>query len=320
MEGVKVDLFQDEVYVFTLRRGTCASSRVARRRSTSPSRFTPRSALHITGARINGKIEPLRYNLRNGDIVDIMTSPSQQPNKDWLEFVGTTRAKAKIRNFLRLEQREKSLRLGRELLERELHKSERLALSKLLKNDNELRRVHRRAEDASPSEEMFISIGYGKLDPADVGAKDRRAGERKRDRMLPPAPPRACAKGSSKGLVRKVIKRDEGGIKPSTASTTCSFATPRCCNPLPGDDILGFITRGRGVTIHRRGCSKAFDTDPERRVEIAWADKAKINRAVQLRVVTANRPGILATVGHTFSAQGINISEATAAPATTAAR
>ncbi len=84
----------------------------------------------------------------------------------------------------------------------------------------------------------------------------------------------------------------------------------KCCNPLPGDDILGFITRGRGVTIHRRGCAKAFDTDPERRVEISWDAKAKINRAVQLRVVTANRPGILATVGQTFSAQGINISEA----------
>ena len=84
----------------------------------------------------------------------------------------------------------------------------------------------------------------------------------------------------------------------------------KCCNPLPGDDILGFITRGRGLTIHRRGCTKAFDTDPERRVEISWDAKAKINRSVQLRVVTANRPGILATVGHTFSTQGINISEA----------
>jgi GTP pyrophosphokinase len=84
----------------------------------------------------------------------------------------------------------------------------------------------------------------------------------------------------------------------------------KCCNPLPGDDILGFITRGRGITIHRRGCPKAFDTDPERRVEITWDSKARINRNVQLRVVTANQPGILAHVGQTFMAQGINISEA----------
>ena len=84
----------------------------------------------------------------------------------------------------------------------------------------------------------------------------------------------------------------------------------KCCSPLPGDDILGFITRGRGITIHRRGCTKAFDTDPERRVEIQWDSKAKINRTVQLKVVTQNRVGILATVGSTFSAQGINITEA----------
>jgi GTP pyrophosphokinase len=85
----------------------------------------------------------------------------------------------------------------------------------------------------------------------------------------------------------------------------------KCCNPLPGDEIIGFITRGRGITVHRRNCPKAFDTDPERRVEISWDARAKINRPVQVKVMTANRPGILATVGHTFHEQGINISEAT---------
>ncbi len=111
------------------------------------------------------------------------------------------------------------------------------------------------------------------------------------------------------GLVRKVIKRDDDAIKLNGIDDVL-VRYAKCCNPLPGDDILGFITRGRGLTIHRRGCTKAFDTDPERRVEITWDSKAKINRSVQLRVVTANRPGILATVGHTFSGQGINISEA----------
>jgi GTP pyrophosphokinase len=84
----------------------------------------------------------------------------------------------------------------------------------------------------------------------------------------------------------------------------------KCCNPLPGDAIIGFITRGRGVTIHRRECPKAFDTDPERRIEVSWDSKAKINRPVQLKVTTANKPGILATVSQTFSSQKINISEA----------
>jgi GTP diphosphokinase / guanosine-3',5'-bis(diphosphate) 3'-diphosphatase len=110
--------------------------------------------------------------------------------------------------------------------------------------------------------------------------------------------------------MRKVVKgNDSDGIKINGMDDVL-VRYARCCNPLPGDDILGFITRGRGITIHRRGCPKAFDTDPARRVEISWDSKAKINRSVQLRVTTANRPGILATVGHTFSQQGINISEA----------
>ena len=301
LEGVKVDLFQDEVYVFTPK----GDVRVFPRGAT-PVDFAfaihTDVGLHVSGARVNGKIEPLRYKLRNGDIVDVITSTTQQPNKDWLEFVGTTRAKSKIRNHLRLAQRDKSLRLGRELLARELPKSG-VSLSKLLKNDNELRRVTEELKVIS-ADEMFISIGYGKISPEDA-----------RTVIAPPVqeresvPPESLREGRIEGLVRKVIKRDEDGIRLNGIDDVL-VRYAKCCNPLPGDDILGFITRGRGVTIHRRGCTKAFDTDPERRVEIAWAEKAKINRAVQLRVVTANRPGILATVGHTFSAQGINISEA----------
>jgi GTP pyrophosphokinase len=109
--------------------------------------------------------------------------------------------------------------------------------------------------------------------------------------------------------MRKVIKRDEGAIRINGIDDVL-VRYAKCCNPLPGDDILGFITRGRGVTIHRRSCPKAFDTDPDRRVEITWDSNARINRSVQLRVVTANAPGILANVGQTFMAQGINISEA----------
>ncbi len=123
------------------------------------------------------------------------------------------------------------------------------------------------------------------------------------------APPASVREGRLEGFVRKVTGKDEGGIKLSGIEDVL-IRYAKCCNPLQGDEVLGFITRGRGLTVHRRGCPKAFDTDPERRVEIAWDSKAKINRAVQLRVVTANRPGILATVGHTFSNMGINISEA----------
>lgn len=302
LEGVKVDLFQDEVYVFTPK----GEVRVFPRGSTPVDfAFAIHSQLgeHITGARVNGKLEPLRYKLRNGDVIDVVTNTNQQPSKDWLDFAITTRARAKIRNFLRAEQREKSLRLGKELLEREFQRGS-VSLTKLLKNDNELRKVLETLSIGN-IDELFIGIGYGKIDPKDV-----------LDVLAPPSmdgkestPPEQLREGKIAGFVRKVIKGDDGGIRLNGIDDVL-VRYAKCCNPLPGDDILGFITRGRGVTIHRRGCNKAFDTDPERRVEITWDSKAKINRAVQLKVTTANRPGILATVGQTFGQLGINITEA----------
>jgi GTP diphosphokinase / guanosine-3',5'-bis(diphosphate) 3'-diphosphatase len=302
LEGVKVDLFQDEVYVFTPK----GDVRVFPRGAT-PIDFAyqihTQLGDHVTGARINGKIEPLRYKLRNGDVVEVLTRPDQQPNKDWLDFVGTTRARSKIRNHLRTDQRDKSKRLGEELLERELRKAG-ISMSKLLKNDAEMRRVFDELK-VQNEEELYVNIGYGKIDPEEVlkiVAPPDAQGHDSR-------PPEQLREGRLAGLVRKVIKRDEGAIRINGIDDVL-VRYAKCCNPLPGDDILGFITRGRGVTIHRRGCPKAFDTDPERRVEITWDSKARINRSVQLRVVTANQPGILANVGQTFMAQGINISEA----------
>ncbi|MDB4945436.1 MAG: pyrophosphokinae [Labilithrix sp.] len=305
LEGVKVDLFQDEVYVFTPK----GEVRVFPRGSTPVDfAFAIHSQLgeHITGARVNGKLEPLRYKLRNGDVLEIVTAPHQQPSKDWLDIAVTTRARAKIRNYLRQEQRDKSLKLGRELLEREFQRGQ-VSLSKLLKNEGETRKLLE-AVSIGTLDELYIGIGYGKIDPKDV-----------LEVVAPPSldgaksiPPEELREGRLAGFVRKVanqVRGDDGGIKLNGIDDVL-VRYAKCCNPLPGDDILGFITRGRGVTIHRRGCTKAFDTDPERRVEISWDQKAKINRAVQLRVVTANRPGILATVGHTFSTLAINITEA----------
>jgi GTP pyrophosphokinase len=248
-------------------------------------------------------MESLRYKLRNGDIVEVLTSAHQQPSKDWLDFVGTTRARAKIRNYFRQDQRDKSRRLGEELLERALRDAG-ISATKLLKNEAEVRRIYEHVK-VSNVEELFIGIGYGKIDPEEIVKLVAPPDEEGRESLPPPS----IREGRFAGLVRKVIKRDEGGIRINGIDDVL-VRYAKCCNPLPGDDILGFITRGRGVTIHRRGCPKAFDTDPERRVEITWDTNAKINRSVQLRVVTANLPGILANVGQTFMAQGINISEA----------
>jgi GTP pyrophosphokinase len=302
LESVKVDLFADEVYVFTPK----GDVRVFPRGATPIDfAYTIHSEVgnHCSGARVNGAIVPLKYKLRNGDVVEVMTSNPQHPSKDWIENVVTGRAKSKVRAYLRAEQRDKSLKLGRELLEKGLH-SRGISLQKFLKSPEDVKKVEE-ANKVSSEEELFINIGYGKIaadDVADLLAPKNGAAQSS-------APPDSLREGRIESIVRKVTGKDQGGIKLSGIDDVL-VRYAKCCNPLPGDQIIGFITRGRGVTVHRRGCPKAFDTDPERRVEISWDSKAKINRPVQLRITTANRPGILATVGQTFSGQGINISEA----------
>jgi len=305
LESVKVDLFQDEVYVFTPK----GDVRVFPRGAT-PIDFAyaihTEVGEHCSGARVNGAIVPLRSKLRNGDVVEVMTNPNQHPSKDWLDYVSTGRARSKIRGYLRAEQRDKSLKLGRELLEKEMHQRG-MSLNRLTKNEVELRKVIERF-GVSSADDLFVSVGYGKVSTKAVC--DFLAPPPKEDDKGAGSPPDSIKEGRIESLVRKVTGRDSHGIRLNGIDDVLVRYT-KCCNPLPGDEIIGFITRGRGITVHRRNCAKAFDTDPERRVEISWDARAKINRPVSVKVMTANRPGILATVGHTFHEQGINISEAT---------
>ena len=305
LESVKVDLFQDEVYVFTPK----GDVRVFPRGAT-PIDFAyaihTEVGEHCSGSRVNGAIVPLRSKLRNGDVVEVMTNPNQHPSKDWLDYVSTSRARSKIRGFLRAEQRDKSLKLGRELLEKEMHQRG-MSLNRLTKNEIELRKVMERF-GASSADEIFVAVGYGKVSTRAVC--DFLSPPKKEDEKGATSPPESIKEGRIESLVRKVTGRDSHGIRLNGIDDVLVRYT-KCCNPLPGDEIIGFITRGRGITVHRRNCAKAFDTDPERRVEISWDARAKINRPVSVKVMTANRPGILATVGHTFHEQGINISEAT---------
>lgn len=303
LESVKIDLFPDEVYVFTPK----GEVRVLPRGAT-PVDFA--YSIHTDvghtchGARANGQIVPLRYKLRNGDIIDVMTSSNQHPTKDWLDFCITSRARNRIRGYLRAEQREKSVNLGKELLETAMHGAG-MSLGKLQKNDRELKRVLE-AHHAGSVEELFLSIGYGKLEVEDVVQVVHGVPWSEKE-SAPPRP--ELRSGAIERIVRKVRGLDQGGIKVNGVDDVL-VRYAKCCNPLPGDPIIGFITRGRGVTIHRRECQKAFDTDPERRVEVSWDQDSKINRPVQLKVTTLNRPGILANVSQAFSAQKINISEA----------
>jgi GTP pyrophosphokinase len=201
---------------------------------------------------------------------------------------------------LRSERRHKSINLGREMLEAEM-RSSGMSFPKFMKNQKETDRVTH-ALRLGTIDEVLLSIGYGKVAVEDVM-------DRVRDEQSPDsAPPAHLKPGAIAQLMSRVRKEPTGITVAGIDDVLVRYA--RCCNPLPGDAIIGFITRGRGVSVHRRECKKAFDTDPERRIEVAWDSRAKINRPVQLSVTTTNRPGILAHVSQTFSGQQINITEA----------
>ncbi|MBI3183589.1 MAG: bifunctional (p)ppGpp synthetase/guanosine-3',5'-bis(diphosphate) 3'-pyrophosphohydrolase [Myxococcales bacterium] len=309
LETVKVDLFTDEVFVFTPKGDVKSLPRGA-----TPVDFA--YAIHsdvghkCVGSKVNGKIVPLRYKLKNGDQVEVLTSPQAHPSKDWLTFVKTSRAQQRIRQFIKQQQREKSLQLGRELAEREFRRFQ-LNFNKLLKG-GDLKKIA--AELGFRIEEdMLAAIGYGKISPHQLV-----------ERILPPeklAEPRDGREGNgaqggllSLGRVTEVAKKlvgrqsKSGVIIGGVDEVLVRFA--RCCNPVPGDPIAGFITRGRGVTVHTVSCEKALATDPERRVEVSWDVRGDFKRPVTLRVLTADRPGLLADISNAFSKKGINISQA----------
>ncbi|APS00062.1 RelA/SpoT family protein [Pajaroellobacter abortibovis] len=302
LEGLKFDLFQDEVYVFTPK----GDVRVFPMGAT-PIDFAygihSEIGNHLIGAKIDGKLNSLRYKLRNGDVVEIITSPHQQPSRDWLDYVVTTRARSKIRSSLRQGERERSRKLGQGLLEKEFQKSE-LSFHKLLKSSNELQKLFNELKVQSINE-VFIGIGYGKIDPTDIVrffeapanyAEGVPLSDKFREDQL-------------SAFIRKVVKKEDGGIQLNGIDDIL-VRYAKCCSPLPGDEILGFITRGRGVTVHRQSCSKAFDTDPERRVEVQWGANPKINCLVHIRIIAVDQSGILAHVGRVFLDERINITEA----------
>jgi GTP diphosphokinase / guanosine-3',5'-bis(diphosphate) 3'-diphosphatase len=302
IESVKMELFGDEVYVFTpqgdvkaLPKGACPIDYAYAIHSEVGDQ--------CSGARVNGVIVPLRYQLRNGDTVEIITSPTQKPNKDWLKLAKTSRARTKIRHRLRREQRERASAMGKDLLEKALRKYG-VSYAKALKG-GELERASKELKSHS-LEDLLCNIGYGKVTTRQVAEAvvpaDRRQDHGKAELHEPPGPFRQA--------LRKVTRRSSGsGIKvQGEDGVLVRFA--RCCSPLPGDAIVGFITRGRGVTVHTRGCPKALDLDPERRIDVEWDGKVRGSHPVAIQVLCADKPGLLAHISQSFSDSGVNITQA----------
>lgn len=301
LEAVKVDLFDDEIFIFTPKGDVIGLPHGA---TALDFAFNVHSAIGLTtvGAKVNGRIVPIKKKLKSGDIVEVLTSPGQKPNKEWLNFVTSSRAKNKIRSYLRSQQREKSRKMGRSLMEQACE-ARSFDLEKLLKQGHG--ETMARAAKESAFDDMLASIGYGKLDAKDVLAKVFPQKDIPIDSTVPVATPQPENK---KGAPR------EGILVSGIDNVLVNFG--RCCNPLPGEDIQGFITRGRGVTVHRATCSRALDLDPQRRVMVQWAGTpggeshpAGTHHAF-IRVITRDRPGVLADVTMVIAACGANIQRA----------
>ena len=252
---------------------------------------------------MNGQMVPLRHTLLDGDTVEIVTNPNQFPRKDWLEFVVSGKARSHIRHAIRANERERSVGLGRDILVREFRKAG-LSLSKLTQS-GELNDLASSQIKGGKEDDLFAAVSYGKIPPS------RLVAALKGENVQEPAPEEAAEplQERLRSLFRKRPETPQDGpsgiLVGGEADVMVRFGG--CCDPLPGDDVLGFVTRGRGVTVHARGCPRVFELDPERRIEVQWDTQKAVPRKVSIRITSRDRTGILAKITNAISAAGINI-------------
>ncbi|HLW70936.1 MAG TPA: bifunctional (p)ppGpp synthetase/guanosine-3',5'-bis(diphosphate) 3'-pyrophosphohydrolase [Candidatus Binataceae bacterium] len=299
LSTVKDDLFAEEVFVFTPK-GDVLDFPQGATVIDFAYRIHSQVGNHLTGARVNGRMAPLRYKLQSGDTVEVTTSERQNPGKDWANYVVTARAKSRIRQWLRQQQSDRSRELGVTLLEGELA-ALNLTVAQIIARERfaaALQEFSYRDADS-----LLAAVGYGIITPAQFLAKVLTPEELKLYRgEKPPSIP---------GESEHTAPRERGApgnavIVSGIGDMMVRFA--RCCNPLPGEAITGFVTRGRGVTVHVAGCPHALATDPQRRVPVMWKAGDETLRPIQLEVLCLDQPGLLAQMTKAIAGAGVNIS------------
>jgi guanosine-3',5'-bis(diphosphate) 3'-pyrophosphohydrolase len=296
MESVRMDLFPNEVYVFTPKGEVKEFPKGA-----TPVDFAYSIHSEIgekcIGAKVNGRMVPLRYRLKNGDTVEIITSAKHHPSKDWLDFVVTSRARTKIKQWIMRQEMERSINLGREILEKSLDQTT-LNLPSLTKGE-ELAAV---AKDLSfhSVDDLLANLGFGR-----VSAKHIIGRLRAKLGIELEEPPSLV----SKVVARIKRKKSTTGIKvKGLEDILVRFAN--CCHPLPGEHVTGFLTRGRGVTVHTFNCRHILDAQPERVVEVVWEPSDNDVYLARLKVVTSDKKGILADISTVMTQKDANIIQA----------
>ncbi|MGA2191987.1 MAG: bifunctional (p)ppGpp synthetase/guanosine-3',5'-bis(diphosphate) 3'-pyrophosphohydrolase [Nitrospirota bacterium] len=298
MDTVKVDLFPEVVYVFTPRGDVKELTK-----GSTPIDFA--YSIHTdvgnqcVGAKVNGKIVPLKHELQTGDTVEVVTQPGHVPSRDWLKFVKTPKAKTRLKHWLKLEEDKQSVDLGKDLLEKELKKRDINPL-KLYKSHDAAKLYE--AFGLESLDELYMEIGFGKVSPRQAVAvllPEEAQTEEKRDESI------------LKKVARKITARKDKGVKIKGIDDIMIHFS-KCCSPVPGDRIIGFITRGRGVSIHSADCTNVYDLENERDriIQVEWDLEHPSMHSAKISALTVDKPGLLANVSTAISSAEATISHA----------
>lgn len=317
LDNIETDLIEDEIYVFTPK----GEVRELPEGST-PIDFA--FSIHtdlghtITSARVNGRLVPLRSVLKSGDRVEVITSKNQSPSKDWLKHCVTSKAKSKIRHFIKTEERKRALQVGQDLLNQKFNQM-KLSMTDYLQGEKFQK--FKTLNGCMSLDDFYVRIGYGKipchkvmeflipkgvLEEKNKRQKDIKSEDTftKEDLLLPPSSSIETQKKKNKGSSSLIIV---DGMK----HLMVNYA--KCCNPIPGDEISGFLTYGRGITIHRLACKQTLAMDSDRRVEVTWNVSPlnqNIKRTVLLKIVCFNQRGLLKSMSEIISLYGVDINGA----------
>jgi GTP pyrophosphokinase len=292
MSNLKVALFPEEVYVFTPNGDVRSFPKGATPIDFAYSIHTDIGNQCI-GAKVNRSIVPLKYQLQNGDTVEIITQAGHHPSKDWLKYVVTSRAMAKIRNWVKTEERKKSVTLGRDLLEKEF-KKHHLKFGQFSKS-SEMQKILKEYHIDS-LDDLMAFVGYGRVSPKHV--------------VHHFLPEEEINKGEPPDRTRKKgVEAEPIGVS-LTGIDDIMVRFGKCCDPIPGDEILGYISRGRGIAVHTANCKHVQDMDPERLVDVHWDIREKREYPVQMKIVCHDKKGALADISAAISSLDVNITHA----------
>jgi len=292
LENVRIDLFPDEVYVFTPQ-GEIKSL---------PKGATPIDFAYLihsevgnqcTGAKVDGRMVPLKYELQTGNIVNIITTKGSHPSKDWLSFVKTVKARSRIRQWIKVQEKERSLTLGREMCEKTFRKY-RLNFNAIIRGE-EMNSVVAHF-GFKTVDDLIASVGYGKTTPLQIARKFATQSE-----------PEDANGSLLNKLISRVRKKKPkvGVVVKGMDDILVRFG--KCCQPVPGDAVTGYITRGLGVTVHRANCINALKMNPERQIDVQWSGEETHAYPVKIRINSLDRVGLLADIASSISKNSANI-------------